>query len=128
MMEYTFAEYRVRKYQLEHLVSFIRPWNSKTNWSFDPINGPLPRDGSLGGIVAIDVLEHIPDYQNVVKAMVESLRVGGIIVENTPFGSTVENGEEDLRVHVSNGGITMSEAMGESMKNIGKGKWQKVQK
>jgi len=128
MMEYTFAEYRVRKYQLEHLVSFIRPWNSKTNWSFDPINGPLPRDGSLGGIVAIDVLEHIPDYQNVVKAMVESLRVGGIIVENTPFGSTVENGEEDLRVHVSDGGITMSEAMGESMKNIGKGKWQKVQK
>lgn len=129
MMEYTFAEYRVQKYQLEHLVTFVRPWNSKTNWSFDPINAALPRNGSLGGIVAFDVLEHIPDYQNVVKAMVESLRVGGIILENSPFGddNSLKKGEEDLRVHVSNGGITMAKAMGESMKNIGEGQWQKVQ-
>ena len=96
-------------------------------FKFDPINAALPRDGSLGSIIAMDVLEHIPNYHIVVKAMVESIRVGGAIVEQSPFESPLsdDNEGEDLRVHVGDGGIPMEEAMGPTMKKEGP-KWIKI--
>mmetsp|Transcript_8684 Transcript_8684/g.11507 ORF Transcript_8684/g.11507 Transcript_8684/m.11507 type:complete len:380 (+) Transcript_8684:151-1290(+) len=119
MAEYAFAQYRVWKYGLEDMVEFKKSFSAQGGYAFDPINSPLPRDGSLGSIIAMDVLEHIPKYHIVVEAMVNSVRVGGIIIENTPFANDkVEDGEEDLRVHVSNGGVTMAEAMGPKMKLI----------
>lgn len=117
MMEYRFAQYRVRKRGLGNLVTFVEPYSERSNWKFDPINAPLPRDGSLGSIIAMDVLEHIPDYHVVVAAMVESLKVGGGIVEVTPFDQNVV--ENDTRVHLSNGGIDMKTAMGPKMKREG---------
>lgn len=115
MAEYTFTQYRVWKNGLDDLVEYKKPFNKKDH-VFDPINGPLPLDGSLGAILAFDVLEHIPNYNLVVEAMVKSIRVGGIIIEHSPFGVEVEGRKEDLRVHVSNGGISMAEAMGPNMK------------
>ena len=48
--------------------------------------------------------------------MVNSLRVGGVIFESTPFSKEpVMNGKEDLRVHI-HADIPMVEAMGPSMK------------
>mmetsp|Transcript_20640 Transcript_20640/g.44833 ORF Transcript_20640/g.44833 Transcript_20640/m.44833 type:complete len:181 (-) Transcript_20640:193-735(-) len=117
MVEYAFAQYRVWKYGLEDMVEFKKPFSAQGGYVFDPINSPLPLDSSLGSIIAMDVLEHIPKYHHVVEAMVKSVRVGGIIIENTPFANNkVEDGKEDLRVHVSNGGVTMVEAMGPKMK------------
>jgi SAM-dependent methyltransferase len=130
MMEYDFAGYRVRKRGLEENVEFLKPFASHTDWKFDPINAPLKRDKSLGAIIAMDVLEHIPNYEKVVEAMVDSLRVGGAIVENTPFNELPKGhkeGDADTRVHVSDGGIKMSEAMGPRMKFIKEGKiWKKI--
>lgn len=130
MAEYAFAQYRVWKNGLNDMVEFKKPFNSKDH-SFDPIHGPLPLDGSLGTILAFDVLEHIPNYSNVVDAMVKSIRVGGLIIENSPFAKDKVQGEdEDLRVHVSNGGISMTQAMGPSMKLIehtaGFNVWEKI--
>ena len=121
MAEKTFARYRVERNGLQDLVEFKDPYGQHTGHTFDPISGPLLQDGSLGSIVAIDVLEHIPDYHRVVEKMVDSLRVGGVIIEHSPFGSeeeSSEQGEPDLRVHVSSGGISMEEAMGPRMKKI----------
>jgi len=131
MAEYAFAQYRVWKYSLEDMVEFKKPFSAKTGYTFDPIHGPLPLDSSLGSIVAFDVLEHIPKYHVVVEAMVKSIRVGGIIVENSPFApDEVEDEKEDLRVHVSNGGITMTEAMGPKMRMLrnihGYSVWEKI--
>ena len=62
MAEYHFAQYRIMKHGLEDKVKFIKPFAQKTGFTFDPIGGPLPQDGSLGSILAMDVLEHIPNY------------------------------------------------------------------
>ena len=128
MAEYSFAQYRVWKSNLNDMVEFKKPFNSEDH-SFDPIHAPLPSDESLGTILAFDVLEHIPNYHNVVDAMVKSIRVGGLIIENTPFAKDKAQGE-DLRVHVSDGGISMTQAMGPRMKLIEQAKrfnvWEKI--
>ena len=106
--EKAFARYRVERNGLQDLVEFKDPYTRRTGYTFDPINGPLPQDGSLGSILAMDVREHIPNYHKVVEKMVVSIRVGGLIIEHSPFGSEQESsdqGEPDLRVHVSTGGI-----------------------
>ena len=142
LMEKAFAEFRFRSRGLmgheqheggdnatkintneEALVTVISPWSERTGWKFDPIEGPLPRDGSLGAILANDVLEHIPKYHLVVEAMVQSLRVGGVIVENSPFAKTESKDEVDNRVHVSSGGISMETAMGPTMEFNAKRRW-----
>eukprot|EP00923_Selenidium_pygospionis_P010676 GHVN01018662.1.p1 GENE.GHVN01018662.1~~GHVN01018662.1.p1 ORF type:complete len:222 (+),score=20.09 GHVN01018662.1:374-1039(+) len=113
-MERAFAEYRFRKRGLlGGLVTISHPWSIETGWSFDPINAALPQDGSLGGILAYDVLEHIPEYHKVVKAMVDSLRIGGIIIEQSPFART----ECKTCVHLSRGGTSMADAMGYRMEH-----------
>lgn len=62
MAEYHFTQYRIMKHGLEDLVNFTKPFSKNTGFRFDPIGGPLPQDGSLGSILAMDVLEHIPNY------------------------------------------------------------------
>jgi hypothetical protein len=123
MIEKAFAQFRFNKRGLQDMVTVISPWSEATGWKFDPIAGALPRDGSLGAILAIDVLEHIPMYHVVVNAMVASLKVGGVILENTPFGKDAGYGDVDTRVHLSNGGVVMAEAMGERMVYIKEKSW-----
>ena len=129
MAEKAFARYRVERNGLQDLVEFKEPYTRRTGYTFDPINGPLPQDGSLGSILAMDVREHIPNYHKVVEKMVVSIRVGGLIIEHSPFGSEQESsdqGEPDLRVHVSTGGISMEEAMGPRMKKLNSGSYMNV--
>uniref|UniRef100_A0A0G4GPV8 Uncharacterized protein n=1 Tax=Chromera velia CCMP2878 TaxID=1169474 RepID=A0A0G4GPV8_9ALVE len=114
-LEASFAEYRVRRLGLSHLVTFLKPWGESTGWKFDPVRA-LPRDGSVGAVLAFDVFEHIPEYHKVVRALVESLRVGGGLVEFSPFSPPIGGRVEDLRLHLSDGGVTMQKAMGEGMK------------
>jgi hypothetical protein len=50
--------------------------------------------------------------------MVKSLRVGGVILESTPFSKEpVMSDKEDLHVHL-HADIPMDEAMGPSMKHL----------
>ena len=126
VMEYRFAQYRIQKLGLEHMVTFKQSFCSDTEYKFDPITDPLPGDESLGAILAFDVLEHVPDYHVVVQAMVKSIKVGGVIIESSPFADKVSQDEEDTRVHLSNGGISMEEAMGQNMKQIRRSVWKKM--
>ena len=152
LMEKAFAEFRFRRRGLmgrgkpeqqplelltepydtdanESLVTVVSPWSERTGWKFDPIEGPLPRDGSLGAILAADVLEHIPKYHLVVEAMVQSLKVGGVIIEHSPFARPDPEDVVDTRVHLSSGGISMATAMGPTMAyNETVGWWVKVSK
>ncbi len=68
MAEYHFAHYQIMKHGMEDLVNFTKPFSKNTGFRFDPIGGPLPQDGPLGSILAMDVLEHIPNYHLVVHA------------------------------------------------------------
>ena len=58
--------------------------------------------------------------------MVDSLKIGGVIIENSPFAPTQIAGA-DTRIHVHNGGISMAQAMGSRMVYREKeGYWEKV--
>jgi hypothetical protein len=64
------------------------------------------------------------------QAMVKSLRVRGVIFENTPFSKEpIASGKEDLRVHI-HAIIPMDEAMGPCMKYLGTvdgaKRWEKI--
>ena len=122
VMEKAFSEYRFRKrgYLDKGAVEIKHPF---VDGKFDPIESVLPRNGSLGSILALDVLEHIPNYHKVVEAMVESLKVGGVIIEASPFSVSVEG--VDTRVHLGNGGISMAQAMGSRMQRNGQ-IWTKI--
>jgi SAM-dependent methyltransferase len=124
VMEKAFSEYRFqqRGYLENGLVEIKHPF---VDGKFDPIQSVLPGNESLGAILALDVLEHIPNYHKVVMAMVESLKVGGVIIENSPFGVRVEGEGEDTRVHVGDGGISMAQAMGPRMQRTGQ-TWTKI--
>lgn len=125
MIEKSFAQFRVAKRGLEHMITFLHPWSKNSAWKFDPLQA-LPKDGSLGAILADDVLEHIPNYHHAVAAMVDSLKVGGVIIENTPFAPLPVPGA-DTRIHVHNGGISMAQAMGRRMVFREKeGYWEKL--
>ena len=120
LIEKAFTQFRVAKRNLGHMITFVSPWSdNESEWDFDPIRA-LPRDGTLGAILATDVLEHIPNYHIVVAAMVDSLKVGGVIIEQTPFAenAVAKGGGDaaaDLRIHVHNGGVSMKTAMGDRM-------------
>lgn len=125
-MEKAYAEYRFRKrgYLENGLVTIISPHSKQTQWKFSPVKAALPRDGSLGVILAMDVLEHIPEYHKVVEAMVDSIRIGGYILEITPFNEKSEGGVD---VHLPSNGISMTQAMGPRMKKeTAKGNWVKI--
>lgn len=123
MIEKEFAQFRFNKRGLQDLVTIRSPWSEATKWMFDPITGALPRDSSLGAILAFDVLEHIPQYHVVVEAMVASLKVGGVILERSPFAVSLAAGTVDTRVHLGSGGVSMAEAMGDKMTFVKEEKW-----
>lgn len=77
--------------------------------------------------MAANVLEHIPKYHLVIEAMVQFFKVGGVIVEKSPFAKTKSQDAVDARVHLSSGGISMATAMGPTMKyNKTVGWWVKI--
>ena len=109
---------------LDKLVTFIRPHQEHNNWSFSSIF--VPQKEKYGTILAIGVLEHIPDYQKTVAALVSVLRVNGHFYEHTPFSADLKGDEVDLRIHVGNKGVSMAQAMGPKMQEK-KHYWLKIE-
>ena len=114
LLEFQFARYRVQRHGLESMVQFVEPFSA--SWKLDPL-AALALPASYGTIIAFDVLEHIPEYQHTVAAMVKALRPGGHICEHSPFDKPdgeagPESGKADVRIHQLRGGVSMEEAMG----------------
>jgi 2-polyprenyl-3-methyl-5-hydroxy-6-metoxy-1,4-benzoquinol methylase len=73
-----FTRFRVDRHQLAAQVRVLDAWGALA-------------EGRYGLVCAFDVLEHLPDVDDVVARLVEGLAPGGMLVENTIFGPTREN-------------------------------------
>lgn len=102
MMEYEFAYFRVQRHGLGHMVEFVRPYrnSSENGWHFDPFQslklGTSIRE-PLGGIFALDVFEHIPDYHITARHLISLLRESGRLFENSPFSTRAKT---DTSIHL----------------------------
>jgi 2-polyprenyl-3-methyl-5-hydroxy-6-metoxy-1,4-benzoquinol methylase len=68
-----FIRFRVARHGLAHRVTIVEPWEQ------------LPR-GRFDAVVAVDVLEHLPDCQGPLERdLIPALTPAGILVENSPF-------------------------------------------
>jgi SAM-dependent methyltransferase len=99
--EAAFARFRVANKGLEGMVDFVRPYVRDGSLPgsplrFEPIFS-VP-DKQYGVILAMDVLEHIPDYHVTLEHLVSVLRPGGVLLENTPFSH--REGTSDTAIHV----------------------------
>jgi len=73
-----FIRFRVRKHDLEREVKVLDWWDE------------LPA-ALLDGIVAVDVLEHLPDARTEVERLLAALRPTGVLIENSPFTVNAAN-------------------------------------
>ena len=74
-----FIRFRVQQYGLGDRVTVIDPWSE------------LPR-GAFDAVVAVDVLEHLPDCRAVLERdLLPALSPEGALVENSPFVVTAAN-------------------------------------
>jgi 2-polyprenyl-3-methyl-5-hydroxy-6-metoxy-1,4-benzoquinol methylase len=107
-----FVRFRADRHNLSN-VSMIFPFH---NGQFDPINCIK---GTYDAAVAMDVLEHIPNYHVPLRHIISCLEPGGLIIENSPFDPTAGK----IAIHVP-ASMPLSEAMF-GMVHIGNGIWKK---
>ena len=107
-----FIRFRAERHNLQN-VRGIAPYHEG---EFDPISCITER---YDAVIAMDVLEHIPDYHRFVAHFIERLNPGGLIVENSPFDP--EAG--DIAIHLRPS-IPLKEAMA-GMERMERGIWRK---
>lgn len=90
-----FLRFRVARHGLGELVEVLDPWER------------LPRR-SFAAVVAIDVLEHLPDVRATLRdGLLPALQPGGVLVEDSPFVTNTSNPmhhedpgmDDELRAH-----------------------------
>ena len=109
-----FINFRAERHGLKNIREVLPYYGKK----FDPVRCIK---GKYDAIIAIDVLEHIPNYHIVVRHFIERLEPGGMIVESSPFDPLAD----DIAIHVR-ADVPLEEAM-VGMERIGKGIWKKRQ-
>lgn len=109
-----FIKFRAERRNLNN-VREIRPYYQG---NYDAI---LPVRDLYDAIVVMDVLEHIPKYDVVLKHLIGVLKPGGMILENTPFNPAAEDIDIHIKAHVP-----FEDAM-ISMERIDVGIWRKKQ-
>lgn len=107
-----FIRFRANRHGLEN-VTEVFPYHRGV---FDPISCIK---GKYDAIVAMDVLEHIPDYHVVVQHFIDALNPGGMIIENSPFDLLAD----DIAIHLRPS-VPLKDAM-TGMERIKQGIWQK---
>ncbi len=126
--EFEFAQFRVRRHGLSDFVQFVKPFAKSSDgqgYHFDPVKALKvgPQDTlkqKLGAIFAVDVFEHIPNYEVTARHLVTLLRNGGKLFENTVFDGTSDENSIHLRAKVP-----LSEAL-RGMKKVRTVKTNKV--
>jgi len=107
-----FIRFRAERHKLRN-VRKVSPYH---NGKFDPVSCITER---YDAIVAMDVLEHIPNYHKLVIHLIERLNPGGLIVENSPFDPNAG----DIAIHLRSS-IPLEDAMA-GMEKVGRGVWRK---
>lgn len=107
-----FIRFRAKRHKLNN-VSEVPPCH---DGRFDPVSCITER---YDAIVAMDVLEHVPDYHLLVRHFIERLNPGGLIIENSPFDPDAG----DIAIHLRPS-IPLEEAM-TGMESTGRGVWRK---
>ncbi len=107
-----FINFRAERHKLNNIRE-VRPYREG---KFDPV---LCIEEQYDTIVAMDVLEHIPNYHIVVKHFIEQLKPGGTIIENSPFDPLAD----EIAIHVRPS-IPLEKAM-VGMERIDTGIWKK---
>lgn len=106
VQEFAFAEFRVARRGAQYLVKMVSPYDfMEGEYRFNACKSIL--EASYGAIVAIDVLEHIPDYHVTAKHLAGLLRRGGLFFESSPF----DNASDDpLAIH-QRANVAMADAL-----------------
>ncbi len=104
--EFEFAQFRAKRHGLEHMITFVKPYvDNGDGLEFDPIRSlqlgtTVPEQ--VGAVFALDVFEHIPDYQHTAAHLVSLIRDGGMLFEATAFdGASTSDTDIHLRGKVS---------------------------
>lgn len=107
-----FIRFRAERRGLDN-VREVRPYHAG---KFDAVECIRER---YDAVIAMDVLEHIPDYHRVVRKFIAHLEPGGLIIENSPF----DDHAREIAIHVR-ASMPLAEAMA-GMVRIDDGIWQK---
>ncbi len=99
ILQESFTRFRVARHGLQN-VFFVSPYK---NNKFDPL-GCVSE--IYGAIILQNVLEHIPQYHFLLRHLIDHLRPGGYIIENSSFGKKHADIDLHLRPY-----IPMEEAM-----------------
>ncbi len=111
-LQANFIVFRAQRHKLKN-VRYILPYSEGT---FDPVSCITEK---YDAIVAMDVLEHIPNYHILVNHLIGSLNREGLIIENSPFDPNAE----DIAIHIRPS-VPIEEAM-VGMEKLGRGLWRK---
>jgi 2-polyprenyl-3-methyl-5-hydroxy-6-metoxy-1,4-benzoquinol methylase len=107
-----FIKFRAERHNLANIKE-VSPY---CEGRFDPLKSVV---GDYDAIIAMDVLEHIPNYHIVVKHFIDRLKPGGMIIENSPFDPKAEN----IAIHIR-ASKPLEQAM-HGMVRIDRGIWKK---
>jgi SAM-dependent methyltransferase len=113
-MQADFLRFRAARHGLTQLREVLPVFEGR----FDPVKCVT---GCYHAIIAMDVLEHIPDYHLVVRHFIEHLEPGGLIIENCPF----DPGAGEIAIHVAPS-VPLEKAMA-GMEKIDAGVWRKLE-
>jgi 2-polyprenyl-3-methyl-5-hydroxy-6-metoxy-1,4-benzoquinol methylase len=111
-MQADFLRFRAMRHGLTRLHELLPFFQGR----FDPVRC-ITR--TYRAIVAMDVLEHIPDYHLLVRHFIEHLEPGGLIIENSPFDPDAR----EIAIHVAPS-MPLERAM-EGMQKVTAGVWRK---
>lgn len=108
LQEYAFARFRAARHNLTDMITFVEP--------FTNVDGRLQfhsflsvPNATYGAILAMDVLEHIPNYHVTLRHLLGTLRSGGRIFESSPFDNSKSN-TDPAAIHQQQS-MSMNEAM-----------------
>lgn len=94
VVQQEFVEFRISRHGLADRASIIKPYHAG---KFDPVGCLSGR--TFGTVILQHVLEHIPEYPKLLRRIIGTVEIKGVIIEQSPFGAPVRKESLAPRVH-----------------------------